>query len=176
MRVSTIIEKRLYQCSYPSCGGYNVLKNEFNVDIIVDLTELPHFTGPYEIHQIDENLTKIRYPIFDYCTPPSFSSFKKLIKYLEIQYNEGKIIAIHCMGGRGRSSIVSCCLYSKLFNKDFHTSLKYVRNCMQCNVPETIKQEDFIRSFINYYYNPEKIFETTNETTNEITNETTNGL
>ena len=151
MNISSIIENRLYQCSYPH-DNYESLRNEYHVNVVVNLMDSLVFYNPFDVTKIDESFTIIRYPIFDYSTPPTYSSFRKLIRHLIELCNDNKIIAVHCMGGRGRSTIVTSCLYSRLFNKSFKESIEHVGRCVGCNVPETPKQEDFIQSYISNYY------------------------
>lgn len=73
---------------------------------------------------------------------------------LEAQIQQGERILVHCMGGRGRSNLVAGCLLARLYDlspnevesrlQDGYDS----RNYDNCLVPETQRQRETLRKFI----------------------------
>ena len=142
--MSELIKGRLYQSGYPH-SILKALQNEFQVRCIVNCCD---DNNAFYRKELLPTTKMYYYPIIDYSIP-DMESFRDLIDNLVKEYNEGKNIFIHCMGGRGRSSIVSICLYGKLFQLSFEESLAAIRSKRGKNIPETKEQEEFIKQFFD---------------------------
>jgi protein-tyrosine phosphatase len=145
-----IIEGRLFQSRYPHFTS-DVIDyqdpEKYAINVIVNLQD--HRIASYQNHILDTTQVII-FPIMDYCIPDDYREFKKLIDRLVDLYNEGKNILIHCQGGRGRSSVVSCCLYARIKEStDAYEVLRRVSDKVGCIIPETKDQEEYIVHYIS---------------------------
>ncbi len=142
-----IIQDRLFQCRYPHfTSEINDYQNNYGINVFVNLQDFR--VASYQNHLLDTTQL-ITFPILDYSVPDSYTNFKNLIEQLVQFYNEGKNILIHCQGGRGRSSIVSCCLYARITqNPNPFEVLRRVSDKVGCIIPETKEQEDYIHYYI----------------------------
>jgi protein-tyrosine phosphatase len=145
-----IIENRLFQCRYPHFTSDIIDYQDpekYAINVIVNLQD--HGVASYRNHILDTTQV-IFFPIMDYNVPDDYREFKKLIDRLVELYNEGKNILIHCQGGRGRSSIVSCCLYARIKrNSNAFEVLRRVSDKVGCMIPETREQEDYIVHYVS---------------------------
>ena len=144
-----IIQNRLFQCRYPHLTSEIIDYQDpekYGINVIVNLQNFS--VASYQNHILDTTQL-IVFPISDYSVPDSYTDFKKLIEQLVQLYNDGKNILIHCQGGRGRSSIVSCCLYARITqNPNSYEVLRRVSEKVGCIIPETKEQEDYIHYYI----------------------------
>ena len=102
----SVLDKNIYFGPYPSqCMIERLLQNKF--DLIVDLTEGKR---SYEL----ENEQYFTFPIKDNSFPKNIFDYCNFISSLAKIYKTGKKIYIHCMGGHGRSSMISISLFCKL--------------------------------------------------------------
>lgn len=151
MYIIPLIQQRLFQGSYPSnTDELNTYIQQYNINVIVDLTE---FSNIYKSEVINaDNIEFIKFPIMDYYIPSDNTKFHKLIEKLYNLYKEDKNIFIHCQGGRGRSSIVTCCLYGKINNiKSGSETINIISNILHFSIPETYQQKEYVRFYFKNY-------------------------
>lgn len=136
-----IMEGRVYQSRYPS-AHVGPLQDTYGINVIVNLCGYCTYQS-----RLRQETQCIQYPIIDYSIPDD-TTFGDLVETLFDLYQHGKIILIHCQGGRGRSTIVSACLYARIASVSGRVALEHVRNCMRpMRVPETSTQVWFIEHF-----------------------------
>lgn len=161
-----IIEGRLFQCRYPHFTSEIIDYQDpekYGINVIVNLQDFR--VASYQNHILDTTQVII-FPILDYSVPDDYREFKQLINQLVDLYNEGKNILIHCQGGRGRSSIVSCCLYARITqNPNPYEVLRRVSEKVGCIVPETKEQEEYITYYIVKKIINDSYYEETSNTT-----------
>lgn len=134
----------LYFGSVPSDEALEEMK-EIGIDVIWNLaSELEDFAD-YESEFVGEVLQG---DIEDFSVPSSGSKFVMQLKYIAGLLNGGKKVFLHCMGGRGRSSMVLACL-SVLNGLSADRSLKLVKQ--YGSGPETDAQINFVK-FIEKYF------------------------
>lgn len=137
-----IIENRLFQTGYP----FTIIKGiqkEKHVNLIVNCCDVKN--AFYERDCLSSTKV-IYYPIIDYSIP-KMETFYTLMDDLLEEYNKGTNILIHCMGGRGRSTIVSACLYGRIFNCSYEEAIEVIRSKRGPHIPETKQQEEFIKEY-----------------------------
>ncbi|KIY73250.1 hypothetical protein CYLTODRAFT_417215 [Cylindrobasidium torrendii FP15055 ss-10] len=98
-----------------------------------------------------------RFPIRDRCTPESGPGFmSKVFKVLEQNRDRGRITAVHCRGGIGRTGmVIGCWLVQSGIAKDGEEALSIIarewRTVEKCrrypNSPETGAQFEFVKTF-----------------------------
>ncbi len=152
MRVfAEIIPGKLYHSSCP-WEAIEYVQEDFNINVVVDLAGASNFYFKF----MKEGSILIRFPIRDYDVP-SRRPFKKLIQRLVKLYNEeNRVILIHCMGGRGRSTIGTACLYAVLNGLNGYQGIEHIGDKTGMNVPENQEQVDFINRFVRKYGEIEK--------------------
>ncbi len=149
-----IIPGKLYQSSCPFGRLINVLEEEIGINVVVDLAGLSIL---YENYMKPETQL-LSFHIVDRCIPQDRKTFKQFInKIIELYKIEGKIILVHCQGGRGRSTIGTSCLYGILNNVDGNEAIRYIGEKTGMNVPETNEQTYFICRFIRKFYQKEEL-------------------
>eukprot|EP00002_Diphylleia_rotans_P032294 TRINITY_DN6770_c0_g1_i1.p1 TRINITY_DN6770_c0_g1~~TRINITY_DN6770_c0_g1_i1.p1 ORF type:complete len:144 (+),score=21.16 TRINITY_DN6770_c0_g1_i1:388-819(+) len=85
---------------------------------------------------------------------PSDEELLSLLKAILKALEEGKKVYIHCMGGHGRSGIVSGCLLGILYNLDADGALELLtklhgcRKIVKSKTPESLEQEEQIRRML----------------------------
>lgn len=77
---------------------------------------------------------------------PSLADLQALNRRLKQEMEQGHNLAIHCHGGRGRSSIVSITLMME-FGMDAETARKIASEARGCAVPVNDRQLDFVRAY-----------------------------
>lgn len=105
------------------------------------------------------NPSFIHYGIRDFDVVDSLEGLSKLIDHLGRRVREGEILYIHCLGGKGRSGLVSACLLGEMYG--FHTieaeeALKRVEAYANLRLqgseekissPETHEQKNQVKAF-----------------------------
>ena len=79
------------------------------------------------------------FPISDRGTPSSLKETMILIKKLENALEEGKIVAVHCRQGIGRSALIAASLLI-LSGKDGEGAFRSIGEARGCEVPDTVQQ------------------------------------
>lgn len=77
---------------------------------------------------------------------PSLADLQALNKRLKQDMEQGHSLAVHCHGGRGRSSIVSITLMME-FGLDVETARNIASEARGCAVPVNDLQLDFVRAY-----------------------------
>lgn len=98
----------------------------------------------YEKNAVDY----IHYPIQDYGVPRDNSSFLKLVQTLHGYLTNGKNIGIHCVGGIGRSSLLTAAL---LYNQGFELNslFVYMSAYRGRKMPDTAQQISWFREYVH---------------------------
>lgn len=134
------------------------------VRTFIDLTE-PHELFPYSPHiasrceMLGIDAREVEYhnfPIHDRSLPDSVGFMRKILAVLRDNQRRGRISAVHCRGGIGRTGmVVGCWLVESGVAKDGADALhliaeewKLVEKCKRfpCS-PETGPQFEFVRTF-----------------------------
>ncbi len=140
--MSIIIPDRLFQSGYP----FNIIKSiqkEAKVSVVVNCCDS---SNAFYSRDLLPETKCIYYEIIDYSIP-KMDTFKLLINELLQDYNQTKNILVHCMGGRGRSSLITICLYGRIHNVGFDESIAHVRSVRGRGCPETHEQVEFIKKY-----------------------------
>lgn len=93
-----------------------------------------------------EGFQVLQFPIPDRDVPDN-SELSKVLSYIDLNTSQGSNIAIHCVGGKGRTGLVIACLARKRFNISGKEALDWVRNKVPGAV-ETKGQKQFVASFL----------------------------
>lgn len=122
-----------------------------NVKTIAVLLERHEEKGLINIYE-DNNFEVLHFPIKDFDVP---QDMRKLSHFLHIlrQRLSRHSVAIHCHGGKGRTGLVTACLFVQM-GMDPQKAIDYVRKHRPGTI-ETMDQEIFIYDFA--------IFESANE-------------
>lgn len=94
-----LIEERIY---FGGAKDVEQIANEENIDVVVDLRE--ESTG---CAASQSDLIWIQIPLGDHALVPESDLFKSAIDAVVSAYREGKKVAFHCGGGRGRTGTVA---------------------------------------------------------------------
>ncbi len=98
----------------------------------------------YEKNAIDY----IHYPVQDYGVPLEYNSFNELVKELHGYLLKGGNIGIHCIGGIGRSGLLTAALlYRQGF--DLNTLFDYMSACRGRKMPDTPQQISWFRQYVH---------------------------
>ena len=94
-----LIEDRIY---FGGANDVQQMADEENIDVVVDLREEATGCAASQPHLI---WTQI--PLGDHALVPESDLFKDAINAVVSAYREGKKVAVHCGGGRGRTGTVA---------------------------------------------------------------------
>ena len=94
-----LIEDRIY---FGGANDVQQIADEENIDVVVDLREESTGCVASQLH-----LTWTQIPLGDHALVPESDLFKKAIDAVVSAYREGKKVAFHCGGGRGRTGTVA---------------------------------------------------------------------
>lgn len=94
-----LIEDRIY---FGGANDVQQMADEENIDVVVDLREEATGCAASQPHLI---WTQI--PLGDHALVPESDLFKDAINAVVSAYREGKKVAFHCGGGRGRTGTVA---------------------------------------------------------------------
>lgn len=156
----------LLACEYPWCPGVAKQKIEAllaaGVRTFIDLTEVNELLayGSYLSARAEAmGLTDIeyhRFPIADRSLPESIEYMRNILKVLKNNERRGRITAVHCRGGIGRTGmVIGCWLVESAIACDGEEALRMigkewqtVEKCRRFPTsPETGPQFDFVRSW-----------------------------
>ncbi|KAF7309609.1 Phosphatases II [Mycena indigotica] len=163
----------LLACEYPwhpldsSCTKLEALLRA-GTRTFVDLTEDGELS-PYEAYLLvlarqlridDTELEYHRFPIRDRSLPESVEHMHSVMAVLRDNMDRGRITAVHCRGGIGRTGMVIGCLLVERFNLTGEEALQIIAREWQGvakritypHSPETPAQFAFVREF-----QPEKV-------------------
>jgi protein-tyrosine phosphatase len=104
-----------------------------------DLSEEPDVCAT---HGIDYR----SFPITDHSIPTSYTAVLDFATRLEQELKAGKAIAIHCLAGIGRSSLMAACVLV-IHGKSPIEAFDQIRQVRDCHVPETAIQFSWVESF-----------------------------
>jgi protein-tyrosine phosphatase len=85
-------------------------------------------------------------PIPDRGVPASARAAENVLRRLESQLADGKMVAVHCRQGVGRSALVAASLLA-LAGVDVETAFNRVRAARGCPVPDTAEQREWVAKF-----------------------------
>ncbi|NBS15791.1 MAG: protein tyrosine phosphatase [Gammaproteobacteria bacterium] len=94
-----LIEDRIY---FGGANDVQQMADEENIDVVVDLREESTGCAASQPH-----LTWTQIPLGDHALVPESDLFKNAIDAVVSAYREGKKVAFHCGGGRGRTGTVA---------------------------------------------------------------------
>jgi len=145
--MSDLIENCIAFGIYPDQEQVEHL-SENGFTVCVDLTEQEYSTYTFDL--------KIRYPIKDTKIPENFNSFDILVGIICNLINSGQKIYIHCMHGRGRSSMTVACVLGKCLKISADQALELVNDAYKkghgkysnSTVPPHKQQRKFIRQYL----------------------------
>ena len=167
---------QLVACEFPYCPltpaqiARNQTKQKLDalllagVRTFIDLTE-PHELFPYSPHLTDRckivgidprEVEYHNFPIRDRSLPESVDVVRRIMHVLRDNESRGRIAAVHCRGGIGRTGlIVGCWLVERGTAKDGDDALrmiaeewKTVEKCKRYPLsPETGPQHEYVRTF-----------------------------
>jgi hypothetical protein len=106
----------------------------------------------------DDRIEYHNFPIVDRSLPPSHSYLLKILNQIQSAVQHGRITAVHCRGGIGRTgTVIGCYLVQSGIAKDGQDALRMIaefwkgvekcRNGRYLCSPETGEQEEFVRKF-----------------------------
>jgi len=156
----------LLACEYPWCPGVAKQKIEAllaaGVRTFIDLTEVNELRayGSYLSARTKAmGLTDIeyhRFPIVDRSLPESVQYMRGILQVLKDNEQRGRITAVHCRGGIGRTGmVIGCWLVESGIARDGDEALRMIskewRTVEKCrrfpHSPETGPQFEFVRSY-----------------------------
>jgi len=95
-----------------------------------------------------------RFPIRDVSIPRNQDEMRAILRLIRLARQQGRIIYLHCWGGKGRTGTVAGCALRDLFGLDGDESLALLsirwQACAKAahsESPETEEQRGFVRSF-----------------------------
>ncbi|KAF9647625.1 phosphatases II [Thelephora ganbajun] len=156
----------LLACEYPWCPGVANQKIEAllaaGVRTFIDLTEVNELRayGSYLSARAEAmGLTDIeyhRFPIVDRSLPESVEYMRSILKVPKDNEQRGRIVAVHCRGGIGRTGmVIGCWLVESGIARDGDEALRMISKEWQTvekcrrfpHSPETGPQFEFVRSY-----------------------------
>lgn len=139
---------RLYITPRPSpvfvpIGDYlDFVIDELEIEQIVVLSEPVPSTWDLIEEYGNAGIEPVHYPIADYMVPKDLPSFGSFLEHLQDTLQEGKAVAVHCYGGKGRSGLVVACLLVNM-GLTGEEAIRHVRDFRPGTI-ENKDQEDFI--------------------------------
>lgn len=102
--------------------------------------------GEEERRCAERGLRFLSFPIPDGGIPSSDESARTLVEHLAENVREGRSVAIHCMGGIGRSSTIAACVLL-LLGVSVDDVFDLLREARGWPVPETARQRQWVEAF-----------------------------
>ena len=123
---------------------------EKEINVVVILTE-PHeyisqIGRDLPAHYKNEGFDVIHFPIEDFGVPKEKKRFTDAIERVIFLASLGKNIAIHCMGGLGRTGIFIACIAKQQFDFQGSESIGWVRQFIPGAI-EVKEQEAFVMDY-----------------------------
>jgi len=127
-----------------------LLKHE-GVEVLVSLLTPPEVVD-LDLKQEQEYCTAcgiefIGFPIPDTHTPASKTATLELALRLADSVKQGKGVAIHCLGGIGRSSLLAACVLAILGIRP-EEAFRLITKSRGCDVPQTVEQKEWVCEFV----------------------------
>jgi len=158
----------LLACEYPWCPGPVATRQKIDallaagVRTFIDLTEVDELVSYHsylaqraEIMGLDD-IEYHRFPIPDRSLPASVQYMREILMELQDNHQRGRISAVHCRGGIGRTGmVVGCWLVESGIAQNGEEALsmiakewKKVEKCRRFpHSPETGPQFEFVRTY-----------------------------
>lgn len=90
----------------------------------------------------------ISFPIPDTDIPASKTATLELAQRLAVTVKAGKGVAIHCLGGIGRSSLIAACVLA-ILGVGPEEAFRLIRKSRGCDVPQTAEQKEWVYGFVS---------------------------
>ena len=125
---------------------------ESGVDVVVSLLEPPEIAGfdlGWEKEAcLAQGISFLSFPITDRSVPSSQHETLIFAQSLSDLLHSGQNVAIHCLAGIGRSTVIAACvlLLNGLTSAD---ALFRIEQARGCRVPDTPEQREWIAQFVN---------------------------
>ena len=123
-------------------------KND-GIEFVVSLLEPSEIAGLTDAEAAlceEFGIEFLSFPIRDKSVPPSLESFVHLVRKIAGQISLGRVVAIHCRAGIGRSSTLAACILTWL-GIDAAIALDMIAEARGMEVPETEAQRQWILAF-----------------------------
>ena len=98
-----------------------------------------------------KGINALHFPIEDYKTPSSKELKDWVPQIVKLVQTPGHKILIHCMGGQGRTGLISACVLAVLKNKSGDDAIRAIRKKIPHAV-ETSGQEVCVRKFAEKFF------------------------
>jgi len=122
------------------------------VDVVVSLLESSEIAGfelGYEKEAcLAQGISFLSFPITDRSVPSSKQETLVFAQSLYDLLHSGRNVAIHCLAGIGRSTIVAACVLL-LNGLTIDDALVRIERARGCRVPDTPEQREWITQFVN---------------------------
>ena len=119
------------------------------IDCVVSLLEPAEIPGLTEAEAElcqEFGVEFVSFPIRDKTVPPALEPFVGLVKRLAGQVAAGRVVAIHCRAGIGRSTTLAACVLVWL-GVNAEVALDMIADARGIEVPETEMQRQWILQF-----------------------------
>ncbi len=146
----------------PAPAPGDALRHEVNrwaqegIEVVVSLLERDEVPGLDDRERDFCNgagVEFLTFPIRDKEAPASIEDAAGFARALADQVLEGRPVAIHCLAGIGRSSVVAACVLMSL-GIERASALEMIRTARGLRVPETSAQADWLETFELHLANP----------------------
>ena len=129
-----------------------VLSHKFT-DVIVLLEEGwgEDFKAAYEA----KGINVIHCPIEDFGVPSDEELQKWIPQIVKLVQSPNHKILIHCMGGAGRTGLISACVLARLNKQSGEEAIKAIRKRIP-HALDTTQQETFVSNFVKKYFSDKK--------------------
>jgi protein-tyrosine phosphatase len=94
-------------------------------------------------------LEYLNFPIEDRAIPENVLEFKRFVNQVVAQLKDGKVVAIHCRAGIGRSSLLACSVLVQLGITPSQ-AWPLIQKARGCAVPDTEEQKRFVEVLVEY--------------------------
>ncbi len=123
---------------------------ESGIDVVVSLLESSEIAGfelGYEKEAcLAKGISFLSFPITDRSVPSSVRETSSFAHDLSALLHTGRNVAIHCLAGIGRSTIIAACVLL-LNGLSVDDTLFKIERARGCRVPDTPEQRDWIAKF-----------------------------
>lgn len=119
-------------------------------ELVVDLTEpleTPRRSAERARHaSVQQDLRHRRFPVADHGVPADEAAFERLARELAGELHRGTGVVIHCLGGKGRSSLLAASVLA-LRGLGLAEALDRIRAARPGAGPETPEQRAWLEGF-----------------------------
>jgi protein-tyrosine phosphatase len=88
----------------------------------------------------------VSFPIVDRAVPASVAETADLVRRIGEELSLGKVVAIHCRSGIGRSTILAACVLAA-FSVPVDEAFVLIEAARGCAVPDTPEQRDWVQRY-----------------------------